>query len=118
MTHIHSNWNNSYDVDNDDNPDNDLISTDCYAGCTAITHIDDENVISYEGDLGLDYLPEAWGGAGFAPWNTSIIKIDTTGYANVELDLFKNDSAIYVNCDGRSLTADGVAFVGTTYLYL
>ena len=119
MTHIHSNWNNSYDVNNDDNPDNDLISTDCYSGCIGITHIDNKNVISYEGDLGLDYIPEAWGGAGFTPWSTAIIKIDTTGYANVELDLFKNDSAIYVNWgDGNiSKSTDGITGVGTTHTY-
>ena len=119
MTHIHSNWNNSYDVNNDDNPDNDLISTDCYSGCTGITHIDDTNVISYEGDLGLDYVPEAWGGGGFIPRTTSIIKIDTTGYANVELDLFKNNTAIYVNWgDGNiSKSEDGATGVGTTHTY-
>lgn len=57
MTHIHSNWNNNYD--------NEINSADCYVGCTSITHIDDENVIAYEGDLGLDYVPTIWGGNGF-----------------------------------------------------
>ena len=74
MTHIHSNWNNSYN--------NEITSTDCYVGCTAITHIDDINVISYEGDLGLDYVPEAWGGAGFNAEVTSIFEvvIPSNGY--------------------------------------
>ena len=76
MTHIHSNWNNSYDVNNDDNPDNDLISTDCYSGCTAITHIDNESVISYEGDNALDYIPLEWGGNGLVDDGTiSIIEV-------------------------------------------
>lgn len=57
MTHVHSNWNNSYD--------NGITSTDCYAGCTAVTHIDGEKVTAYEGDLGVDYIPTAWGGNGF-----------------------------------------------------
>lgn len=57
MTHIHSNWNNTYASA--------ITSTDCYVGCTGITHIDDENVIAYAGDSGLDYVPTAWGGKGF-----------------------------------------------------
>lgn len=70
MTHIHSNWNNSYTTA--------VTSTDCYSGCTAITHVDEVNIIAYDGDLGLDYLPTDWGGNGFDKENTSIIEITTT----------------------------------------
>ena len=70
MTHVHSNWNNTYD--------NEITSTDCYAGCTGITHIDDENVITYEGDSGIDYIPKDWGGHGFDVDYTSIYEITTT----------------------------------------
>ena len=109
ITHIHSNWNNNYTHE-------EIISTDCYVGCTAITHIDNKNVIAYESDFGLDYVPFEWGGAGFAPWNTAIVKIDTTGYANVELDLFKNDNAIYVNWgDGSEAEQVTASTISHTY---
>lgn len=68
MTHIHSNWKNTYT--------NGITSTDCYVGCTAITHTDDENIIAYEGDNGLDYLPLDWGGFGFDNDYTSIYKVE------------------------------------------
>ena len=70
LTHIHSNWNNSYSST--------ITSTDCYSGCTGITHIDDENIISYDGDNGLDYLPQEWGGNGFTLDNTMIFQINVT----------------------------------------
>lgn len=68
MTHIHSNWNNSYD--------NEITSTDCYAGCTGITHIDGENVIYNEYSEGLDEVPETWGGYGFSVNNTAIVVVE------------------------------------------
>ncbi len=68
MTHVHSNWNNSYD--------NGITSTDCYAGCTGITHIDDKNVIAYEGDSGLDAVPTAWGGNGFSTSNSGVYEVE------------------------------------------
>lgn len=68
MTHIHSNWNNSYT--------NGITSTDCYAGCTGITHIDDKNVIAYEGDIGLDAVPVPWGGNGFTTDNSGIYEVE------------------------------------------
>jgi hypothetical protein len=68
MTHVHSNWNDTYT--------NGITSTDCYAGCNAITHIDDENVLAYEGDNGLDYVPINWGGNGFTKDCTTIMEIN------------------------------------------
>ena len=77
MTHIHSNWNNSYNSE--------IIPTDCYSGCMGITHIDNENVIAYEGDLGLGYVPEDWGGGGFNAEETSVFEvvIPSDGYTLV-----------------------------------
>lgn len=69
MTKIHSNWKNTYT--------NGITSTDCYAGCTSITHIDDVNVITSEYVEGLDEIPESWGGYGFS--------IDNTGIAVIEI---------------------------------
>lgn len=69
LTNIHANWNNTYT--------NGITSTDCYAGCTGITHVDGENVIYNEYSEGLDEIPENWGGYGFS--------IDDTGIAVIEI---------------------------------
>lgn len=55
---------------------NGITSTDCYAGCTGITHVDNENVITSEYVEGLDEIPEAWGGYGFSIDDTAIITIE------------------------------------------
>ena len=68
MTRVHSNWNNAYT--------NGITATDCYAGCNAITHIDDKNAIPYEGANGLDTIPTAWGGNGFLRDRTGIYVIE------------------------------------------
>lgn len=70
LTHIHSNWNNTYT--------NGITPTDCYSGCTEITHIDDGNIVSYDGDNGLDYVPLDWGGNGFTKDCTTIMELVTT----------------------------------------
>lgn len=68
MTNIHANWNNTYT--------DGITSTDCYAGCTGITHVDGENVIYNEYSEGLDEIPEAWGGYGFSVNNTAIVVVE------------------------------------------
>lgn len=78
MTHVHSNWNNTYT--------NGITSTDCYAGCTGITHIDGENIITYEGKEGLDEVPEAWGGYGFTKEDTCVLEVVTT-QSNYRVDV-------------------------------
>ena len=70
MTHVHSNWDNSYNGT--------ILHTDCYAGCTGITHIDEKNVIAYDGDLGTDYIPLDWGGNGFTLDCTIIYELNIT----------------------------------------
>ena len=67
MTHIHSNWNNNYT--------NEITSTDCYAGCTAITHVDNVPLILNEYTTALDNIPTAWGGYGFTREHTGIYKV-------------------------------------------
>jgi hypothetical protein len=79
LTHIRSNWDNSYT--------NGITATDCYSGCTAITHIDDENVIAYEGDAGLDYVPTEWGGGGFTADGTTIYVLDTSLGTSLEMNM-------------------------------
>jgi hypothetical protein len=68
MTHVHSNWNNTYT--------NGITSTDCYAGCTAITHIDNENIVTYEGKEGLDEIPVTWGGYDFTKDVTTVMVVE------------------------------------------
>lgn len=93
ITHVHSNWNNSYD--------NGITSTDCYAGCTGITHIDDENVITYEGKEGLDEIPEAWGGYEFTKETTCVLEVVTTeSNYRVDLTYTKTDTTNYITSWG------------------
>ena len=80
LTHIHSNWNNSYDYA--------ITATDCYSGCTAITHIDGESVLAYKGDNSLDYIPIEWGGNGLADDGTISILEVTIPSDNYALKLF------------------------------
>ena len=68
MTHIHSNWNNSYT--------NRITPTDCYAGCTGITHLDDVELGVNEYISGLDKVREEWGGYGCEDSNTSVVVLD------------------------------------------
>lgn len=68
MTNIHANWNNSYD--------NEITSTDCYAGCTGIKLIDGESVVLYPGDNSLDYIPFEWGGYGLTGDYVSVFEIN------------------------------------------
>lgn len=69
MTHIHSNWNNVYD--------NEITPTDCYAGCTGITHCDGVDLGVGEYVKGLDEVPLAWGGYEFTKAYTGIYRIVT-----------------------------------------
>ena len=80
LTHVRSNWDNSYDAG--------TIPTDCYSGCTAITHIDNKNVIAYKGDNALDYIPTEWGGNGLIDDGTISILEVTIPSDNYALKLF------------------------------
>ena len=67
MKSVVSNWNKTYT--------NVITTTGCYSGCTGITTIDGVNVIAYQGDNGLDYLPTEWGGNGFDQLTTTVIEV-------------------------------------------
>ena len=91
MTHIHSNWNNTYT--------NGIIPTDCYAGCTGITHIDNSELELNEYTTCLDKIPEDWGGYGFDDSNTSVVVLDIP-YDGYEVTItmrtnFGNDSVLF-----------------------
>ena len=98
MTHIHSNWNNSYT--------NGITSTDCYAGCTGITHIDDENVITFEGKEGLDEIPEAWGGYEFSVSDTAMVAIEITDKLTFTLTASGSDDTNYLKTSWGDGTSD------------
>jgi hypothetical protein len=68
MTHIHGNWTKQYASG--------ITSSGCYSGCIDVTHIDGENVITYEGKEALDEIPEAWGGYGFTLEDTCVFKVE------------------------------------------
>ena len=74
MTHAHSNWNNTYT--------NGITSTDCYAGCVNITHIDGVDIGANEYHYGLDEIPRSWGGFEFKRDYTGIYEfiIPEDGY--------------------------------------
>lgn len=84
ITHIHSNWNNNYD--------NGITPTDCYAGCTAINNIDGIALQLNSYTTGLDEVPTAWGGYGFTVGVTSIYKVNipTDNYELVLGDMVGN----------------------------
>ena len=68
LTHIHSNWNNAYT--------NVITATDCYAGCTGITHCDGVDLGISEYVSGLDEVPVNWGGYGFSKATTGIYRVE------------------------------------------
>ena len=104
MTHIHSNWNNSYT--------NEITSTDCYAGCTAITHIGGENVIKSEYSEGLDQIPISWGGYEFYNGKTTIVEVEIPS-DNYSLQLVKH-TICTTQKDIRIVWGDGTS-TSTTY---
>ena len=87
MTHIHSNWENEYE--------NEIVPTDCYAGCTGITHCDEIDLGVNEYVNGLDEVPIAWGGYEFTQESTFImkVKVPTDNYT-INLAATLNDGTI------------------------
>jgi hypothetical protein len=57
MTHINSNWKTTFV--------NGITPTDCYKGCTGITHCNGIDLGVNEFTSGLDEVPVEWGGYGF-----------------------------------------------------
>ena len=68
MTHIHGNWQQTYT--------NGITPTNCYSGCTGITHCDGINLGVNEYIKGLDDVPPEWGGYGFAKETTGIYRFE------------------------------------------
>ena len=63
LTYVNSNWSNVYDLNIDTNPNNDVVTTNCYGECTSIQYIDNELYMNEYGELTAIYsIPEEWGG--------------------------------------------------------
>lgn len=87
MTHVHSNWKNEYE--------NEIVATDCYAGCTEITHVDGKDIGKNEYYNALDEVPKIWGGYDFTKDSTFImkVKVPTDNYT-INLATTLNDGTI------------------------
>lgn len=105
MTHIHSNWNNEFD--------DEVISTDCYAGCTKITHIDGEYILAYEGDSGIGLIPVEWGGYGFTKDVTGIYEMNIPN-DNYTLEFNPHGTGVTNKFDNNApiFWGDGASTVG------
>ena len=79
-------------------------ATDCYKGCTAITHIDGELYPTTEYTKPLDDIPVGWGGYGFERSRTAIIVIETPE------DNYTFQSSAYPN-DSYTITMTEGSFV-------
>ena len=63
LTNITSNWSNVYDLNIDTDPNNDVITANCYGECSNIKYIDNELYMNEYGELTAIYsIPEEWGG--------------------------------------------------------
>ena len=52
-----------------------MMTTDCYSGCTGITHCDEVDLGVNEYTTGLDEVPYTWGGYEFTKGTTSILEL-------------------------------------------
>ena len=79
MLNIVSNWTNSYDRNNDDNLDNDVITEGCYAGSNNIKYINDELYMNEYGELtAMQYIPQEWGGNASYEDNQTVFDVKIT----------------------------------------
>ena len=83
LTHVTSNWINNYNV-------GEINSENCYAGCTNISHIDNELYMNEYGELTAIYnIPEEWGGI-----------LDLDSYANVFEIFIGNEENLTISFEG------------------
>lgn len=92
-----SNWEKTYNRQ--------ITTTECYAGCTGITYVDGENILAYEGDKGIDYIPSAWGGNNFSKSNSGIYEFA------IPSDSYEIGLAFLIN-DGTVNWGDGTMTKG------
>lgn len=83
-------------------------TTDCYAGCTGITHCDGVDLGANSYTTGLDEVPTTWGGYGFSKDVTGIyvINIPSDNYA-YELGFGRNSKETLTVTNGTVNWGDG-----------
>ena len=83
LTHVTSNWTNNYNI-------GEINSENCYAGCTNISHIDNELYMNEYGELTAIYnIPQEWGGI-----------LDLDSYANVFEIVIEDETNLTVSFEG------------------
>lgn len=112
LTHVTSNWSNIYDLNIDTNPNNDVVTANCYGACTNIKYIDNEVYMNEYGELTAIYsIPEEWGG---------ILKCtaDQTAFY-INSDLLTEYTITLNGTDGTYTTewGDGTTDKRTTHTY-
>ena len=96
LENVQSNWTNSYDMNNDTDPSNDVITTDCYAGCTNIKYIDGDLYMNEYGELNAIYnIPVEWGGIENFLENQNVFEVNTAYMTDNTITLAGNNG-IYI----------------------
>ena len=108
LTHAQSNWEHEYE--------NEITPTNCYAGCTGITHIDGLDLGVNEYIKGLDDIPPTWGGYGLSS-SVSTICLMNIPSDNFTMQLNIGDSTVMFG-DGMIDWGDGTTTYNTnTHVY-
>lgn len=80
---------------------NNIPSSGCYSGCTAIVNVDGEDQVITEVYNPLDFIPKDWGGYGWDINNTAIIVIETPNdNYTFQSSAYSDDPFIFTTCKG------------------
>lgn len=78
-----------------------IPSSGCYSGCTAIVNVDGEDQVITEVYNPLDFIPKDWGGYGWDKDNTAIIVIETPNdNYTFASSAYPNDVFAFTTCKG------------------
>ena len=78
-----------------------IPSSGCYSGCTAIVNVDGEDQVITEVYNPLDFIPKDWGGYGWDKDNTAIIVIETPNdNYTFASSVYPNDVFAFTTCKG------------------
>ena len=78
-----------------------IPSSGCYSGCTAIVNVDGEDQVITEVYNPLDFIPKDWGGYGWDKDNTAIIVIETPNdNYTFTSSAYPNDVFAFTTCKG------------------
>lgn len=80
---------------------NNIPSSGCYSGCTAIVNVDGEDQVITEVYNPLDFIPKDWGGYGWDTNNTAIIVIETPNdNYTFQSSAYSDDHFTFTTCKG------------------